>query len=346
MKILVKTRRGFERIVATHIIDLFGEIPIRPAPWGSQGIVLVEGLGESDAERILKEIPEVEKALPILCECKASLEELAECAKEVAHRIRVDETFAVRTTRRGKHDFTSLDVNSVVGAVVKEETAARVNLDNPEKVIWVEIFNDKAFLSVSKEQVIGKKYDPSLIELLSKISFAQMPYLEDRESAYRMGVRIGRAAQTFEIGELVVAPIEPADIVEFKSFLDGLLEGRKSRYEIQRKSYSRKPRLVPIRIFDLYRLARARFGEVFVSTSTRGEPLTHEKCKELIDLIEKSKRVTILAGSREGLPTGIFRWSKITINLAPGITFATEHTIPTTITAIITCYQVAKEKNK
>jgi len=341
LKAIIKTRRGNEKLVASYIIDLYSNVKVTPTPWGALGIVLVEGLKKrEEAYTLLKEIPEIEKVLPIMCECSASIEEMMECGKKVAKEIKPSETFAVRTTRRGKHEFTSLDVNSAVGAVIKEESSASVNLEEPDKVVWVEIFGDKAFISVTEEQVVGKKIDKKLLELLSKISFAQMPYLENKESAYRMGVRIGRAAQTFEIGELIITPIEPANISELKSFLEGLIEGRRSRYEIQRKSYPRKPRLVPIKLYDLFQFARSRLGEVFITTTTRGEPLTKEKCKKIIELLEKEKRVTIFAGSREGVPTGIIRWSKHTINLAPGITFATEHTIPTTITAIITCYEL------
>ncbi len=345
MKAIVKTRRGNEKIVASYISDLYPNVMVKPIPWGSRGIVLVEGLeGEEQAYSLIEKIPEIEKILPIICESKADLEDISKCVDVVIERISPEESFAVRTTRRGEHEFTSLDVNAALGAIIKEKTAARVNLDNPDKVVWVEIFGDKAFISITEEQVIGKKTDTKLLEILSKISFAQIPYLENKESAYRMGVRIGRAAQTFEIGELIITPVEPANLIELKSFIDGLLEGRRSRYEIQRKSYPRRPRLVPFKLQNLYQFARSRLGEVFITTSTRGEPLTDEKCREIINILENEKRVTIYAGAREGVPTGIIRWSKYTINLAPGVTFATEHTIPTTITAIITCYEVAKRR--
>jgi len=172
------------------------------------------------------------------------------------------------------------------------------------------------------------------------LSIIQMPYLEDLEGAYRMGVRIGRAAQAFEVGELVIAPTEPCKAEEFESFLKGILEGRNSSYRIQTKNYPRKVKLVPIKIYDLFQLARSRFGEVFVTTSARGKPLDQETCKQIKEIVDSEKRINVFIGSREGIPTGIMRWSKLIVNLCPGITFATEHGIPAIIAAILACYYI------
>lgn len=103
-------------------------------------------------------------------------------------------------------------------------------------------------------------------------------------------------------------------------------------------------RLVPVKLMDIFQLARSRYGEVFITTSAKGKRLNRDMCLEITDLFEKEKRVNIFIGSREGVPTGIARLSKLTINLCPGITFATEQGIPMVISAIITCFSVMKEK--
>lgn len=339
VNLVLKTPRGLEKVVAAHVLEIYPNAKVIAKPFNYDGIVFVESLDPLKASKeIINKIPEVEKVLPVLAETRADPEEIADKAVLVAEEtIKSGESFAVRTTRRGKHDFTSIDVNVIVGAKIKEKLENPVNLDYPDKVVWIEIFNDKAYISITQEQAIKKPKDTRTLKILQKLSIIQMPYLEDLEGAYRMGVRIGRAAQAFEVGELVIAPTELCKAEEFESFLKGILEGRNSRYRIQKKNYPRKVKLVPIKIYDLFQLARSRFGEVFVTTSARGKPIDQETCKQIKEIIDSEKRINVFIGSREGIPTGIMRWSKLIVNLCPGITFATEHGIPAIITAILTC---------
>lgn len=347
--VIIKTSRGFEKIVASHILEVFPNVEVIPAPKGFKGIVFVKG---GDPHRLFNtlrnKIPEIEKILPIYASCSSNIEEISETAyKVVKEKLYPHDSFAVRTTRRGEHDFTSIDVNIAVGAKIKEELGNPVNLDYPDKVIWIEIFHEDTYISITEEQVVKKPRRDNILPLLKKISFVQMPYLGDLEGAYRMGVRIGRAAQAFEIRELIIAPHTIVDAYELERFLTGVMEGRMSRYEIQKKSYPRKVELVPVRVYDLFQLARSRLGEVFIVTSARGERINERLCEEIVNLLKREKRITIFAGAREGIPIGIMRWAKITLNITPGITFATEHTIPATISTILTCYQLmchGKEK--
>jgi len=340
VNLILKTPRGLEKVTAAHVLEIYPNAKTIAKPFNYDGIIFVENVEPLEASKeIIEKIPEVEKVLPIFAEVKADPNEIAEKAVLIAEKmIERGESFAIRTTRRGKHNFTSIDVNTIVGAKIKEKIDAPVNLDYPDKVVWIEIFGDKAYISITQEQAVKKPKDNKTLRILQKLSIIQMPYLEDIEGAYRMGVRIGRAAQAFEIKELIVAPIEPCRAEEFESFLKGILEGRTSRYKIQIKNYPRKVKLVPIKIYDLFQLARSRFGEVFITTSARGKPINREICKQIKEIVDTEKRINIFIGSREGIPTGIMRWSKLTVNLCPGVTFATEHGIPAIVTAILSCY--------
>lgn len=344
VKIILKTHRGFEKIVASRILDEFPKATVVPRPMNYSGIVFVDGIDPNTAYELMKLIPEIEKALPVLIETSADPVEIANATLNVARdHLSTGESFAVRTTRRGKHDFTSLDINIAVGAKLRDELGNPVNLDYPDKIVWVEVFGNRAYISITKELIRKKPKHDVTLRLLKKLSIIQMPYLGEAEAAYRMGVRIGRAAQAFEVGELIIAPIGMINAEELHSFMRGVLEGRMSRFEVQRKSYSRAVKPVPVKLMDLFQLARSRYGEVFVATSAKGDKLDSDRCSELINLIEREKRVNVFIGSREGVPTGIFRWSRMTINLCPGITFATEQAIPMVVSAIITCYGVIKK---
>lgn len=332
----IKTLKGLEKVAASAIQEITPSAKCIPRPRGYKGIVLVET--EEDVLSKLKEIPEVEKVFEVLAVSPAVLNDIAENAAEIAkERIDQDESFAVRTTRRGSHSYTSLDVNVAAGAAVQKATGAPVNLTYPDKIVLVEIIDEKAYIGIidGKEE-LKKKYPgkPEVLSLLRKISIAQIPYTGPLSAAKNLGLRIGRAVQTFEIREYVVAPIKPVEVEELSAFLSGLLEGVKSRLEIQRKSYAREVRAVPLKLQDMYQFVRDRKGEPIIATSTRGKVITEVE-DWLYEIIAKSKRVNVLVGAREGIPTGILRQASLIIDVAPGVTLSTDTALPAIVSAII-----------
>ena len=341
MQVILKTPLGLEKVAATRAVELVGG-QARPKPRGFKGLVILNGLKDPDgaAEVLERSLPEAEYVLRVLGTCRAELEEMARLAAQLAReRIRPDETFAVRTTRRGRHGFTSMDVNIRVGSAVQEATGADVNLGMPDKVVWVEIIGPEAAIAITPGSIIWRKRrpgKPEVVRLLNRISFAQMPYLG--EGAKPMGIRIGRAAQAFELGELVITPHEPVDAAQLTEFLSGVLEGQESRLRIQERTYARPIRRVPVRIQDLYQLVRERANEPLIATDPTGQTVA-EVADEVVELFRGRGRVNILAGAREGLPKGVLRFATLVLDLCPGITFATEHTIPAVVGALVACLE-------
>ena len=350
-KILVKTPRGLERVAASVIEEVLGEsVKVRPLPRGFKGLVIVEvkGSPEKAATIIEREVLEAEKVLMVMAEVDSDLDEIARAAADVARgRISESETFAVRTTRRGRHDFTSIDVNVRAGAAVQEEVGAPVNLTYPDKIVWVEVLDEKTFISITSGAEEKKKTypgKPNVLGILRKIRVVQMPYTGPVEAAYKIGVRIGRAAQTFELRELVVAPFKPVNAREMAAFLKGVFEGIDSRYKIQRKTYAHKVVKVPVVIQDMYQFVRDHRGEPIVATSTRGRVIT-EVSREVREVVEGSKVVNVLIGAREGIPTGILKRATLTVDVAPGITLATDLALTSIITALVNAVLVGEEKD-
>ena len=337
----MKTQRGLERITASRIKELLGEgVSTISTPMGALGLVLVEGSGDvAESLNILKgELLEAEKILPVEARVPANLDSICRAAALAAAKfLKPDETFAVRTTRRGKHPFTSIDVNIRAGACIQKATGNPVNLDYPDKIVWVEIIGDKAYISITEGSIEWRKTypgKPSVIRMLSLITVAQVPYTGDLRAARKVGERIGRAAQTFELRELVIAPFKPVGALELAEFIRGVLEGVKSRYEIQVRAYGRKVRRVEVLVQDLYQFVRDRRGEVLIVTSTRGKPVS-ELMHSIRRLFERGERVNVLIGAREGLPTGIFRYADLVVDVAPGITLATDVALTSCVTALI-----------
>ncbi len=339
--LLLKTQRGMEYVVASLIREKFGdegvEIEIRPN--GFLGIVIVSGVEKEDVE----DIPEIETILPVLLTCKADLDEIVSCADRIASAMEECETFAVRTKRRGKHDFTSVDVNIKLGDKIRELTGCDVDLNFPDKAIYVEIIGNRTFVSVIDGDEERKKYTPEKLDsrkLLSKISLVQMPYLEDLKAAYELGERIGRAAQAFEVKELIISPFNYVNAYEIQKFIEGVRRGQETRFRIQKKAYARDVRKVPVLLQDIYQTARdkRRKRNLLVITDPVGRQIADVR-EELARRMYYADEVVVFMGSRTGVPKGIFRLADFVVDLAPYITFATEHAIPATVTALITIYE-------
>jgi len=341
--VIVKTLKGLENTVVSYISELDESATIEPKPKGFMGIVLVRNCKNKYelAEKIKASIPEAEKVLVVEACIKAEPEVIAKKAAEIAKgKIGPNETFAVRTVRRGSHNYTSIDVNVIVGDYVRKATNASVNLSYPDKVVAVEIFQDEATISIYPGAEEYKKMKPGkrpVIDILSKMSIVQMPYLGPLDAAKTMGVRIGREVQTFEVRELVISPIGLVDACQLKTFLEGVFEGIESRYRIQIKSYARKVRKVPVYVQDLYQLVRSRFNEPIIVFEPEGDYIAHKR-KELKEMLfnRKIKRINILVGSREGIPSGLYRFADLVLDICPGVTISTDYAAASAIMAILT----------
>ena len=340
--VLVTTLLGFEKTCASYISELDPDAKVSPRPRGFKGLVLVEpSMDKWELARLVEErVPEAEKVV-VAEECsEPNPRAIAEKAARLAEgRIRAEEAFAVRTNRRGRHGFTSVDVNVVVGDAVRRASGASVNLSNPDKVVLVEIVQDLALLSIIPGSKLYRKMRPGkrpVYRLFRRISLVHMPYLGPLESARVMGRRVGREVQTFEVGELVVAPAGRVDAEQLKSFLDGLFEGIESRYRIQEKSYGREVHRVRVYVQDLYQLVRERAGETIIVLEPEGEPVSRlgEELYRL--LVESRKRVNVLVGSREGIPSGIYRFADLVVDVAPGVTISTDYAAAAALIAFAT----------
>ncbi len=341
--ILVKTQLGYERIVASYINEL--EDPaiedVIPAPRGFKGLVLV--MVNGDPHRVAKliedKIPEADKVIPIESVCRADPQEIASKTAEIARRVlKPGETFAVRTVRRGKHGFTSIDVNVITGDSIRKATNAVVDLSNPDWVFRVEIIQDKAYIAVVPGSKEYKKMRPGkypVYKFFRKLSIIQMPYLGPEEASYKMGERIGRAAQTFEVRELVIALSGRVKAEELMSFLRGVYDGIESRYKIQVKSYGRDVHRVPVFIQDIHQIVRERSGDVIIVFEPEGEAISKLGDK-LYDLLKSRRRINLFFGSREGIPVGIYRFADLIIDIAPGVTISTEYAMTSALIALST----------
>ena len=339
--ILVKTSLGMEDVVASRIEELGRGLEAEPSPRGFKGLVLVYSCSdpEADAKAIESEVVEADRVIVVHGWAPARLEDMArEASRVAASRISSGECFAVRTVRRGRHDFTSIDVNVVVGDAVRRATNACVNLSFPDKVVLVEIIGPQALISVYPGSIEWKKMRPGknpVYKLFRRVAVVQMPYLGPLDACRNMGVRIGREIQNFEVRELVVAPTGSVRARELYEFLGGLFEGIESRYQVQVKSYHRRVERVPVYVQDLHQLVRDRRREPIIVLEPEGEHIS-KVADELWERIRGHGRVNILVGSREGIPLGVYRFADLVVDIAPGLTISTEYAAAAALIAMAT----------
>jgi tRNA acetyltransferase TAN1 len=348
MKFIIKTQRGMESVAANYIREALPDASAWASPMGYSGLVIVETTDESAGEKVL-EIPEVERIIPVIAEVPAELEKIVESAERLAPLIGGDETFAVKTKRRGKHGFSSLDVNRELGARIRELTGADVNLSWPDKVVQVEIIGDKAYISVLPGEEF-RKFTPDKIDarnLFRKVTLVQMPYWGDYKACRSFGEKIGRAAQAFEVKELIIAPKEKMNAFELAEFIKGVKVGQESRYQIQREAYPWKVEKVPVSVWDLYQVVRdkRRSKRLLIITDPKGPTLAEVKEHIARDMFY-AKEIVIFVGSREGIPRGLFRFADYVVDLAPYMTFATEHGIPAALVSLWEVYEEYARKRE
>ena len=338
VSLIVKTLRNYERVAAKIIEEKFPETEVLANPLNYSGLVLVKSKTEAEklAVEIKTKVPEAEKVLPVKEYTNANLDSIVKSALKFSSLIAKTDSFAVKTVRRGKHNFTSIEVNIKVGAALKEATGCKVDLDNPEKVVFIEILGSHAYLGVVDGKEFPKKKMKGKFEVrpyFRKVAIVQMPYLGGIEVAKQMGIRIGREVQTFEVGELIIAPIGKVKAEEMNVFLKGIFKGIESRYNIQTKTYAHKPYKTEVYIQNLYELVRERSNEPIIVFEPEGKPI-NKIAEKLAELTIKNKRVNLLLGSREGIPSGIFRFADLVIDLCPGITIATDLAAASALTAL------------
>ncbi len=77
----------------------------------------------------------------------ATLESAAHTAAQIGNdTIKNKESFAIRASRAGIHDFTSIDLARVCGDAVRECTSSRVDLTNPDQEIFIDMRQKHAYL--------------------------------------------------------------------------------------------------------------------------------------------------------------------------------------------------------
>ena len=80
---VVKTPRGLEYTAANLIKEKNEKAEIEIRPGGYLGLLVVKGVKKEDLEKI----PEIERIIPVIAECKTNLEDIISKAEEIIEKI-------------------------------------------------------------------------------------------------------------------------------------------------------------------------------------------------------------------------------------------------------------------
>lgn len=340
MKYLVTTECGMEEIVSSRIQENFEETGnVVPNPSGFMGIVTAEICGKKKEK--IKEIPEVEKVVPIRKEVyQPNLEKIGKLCKKVAKELPDRSRFAVDVDRRGTHEFTSQEIEAKAGSEIMElESSLEVELDRPDFVVKVEVIDQWAGVGILEgEEILKKKVGKvNSRELTTKVHLVQLVYRgKDRRGIERIGASLGRSAQAFETKKVTIVFDSPTDADKLQAFLNGIDEGIDSRFRIQKRVYERNVSRVPVDVYEIYQFLRKidRKGNLIIMTDPRGEVLQTSR-NNLKDDLESTETVYLFNGSNRGIPTGCFERADHVLDLAPHITYATDQAITASIIALL-----------
>jgi thiamine biosynthesis protein ThiI len=147
-------RRRFERSLVSSInLALEGfEYVLRR----ERGRIFIDTRSPARVTKRLSKVPGI-VSVSLATRVKADMDEICMTALKVAKKVLSSgESFAVRTSRVGKHAFSSTDVNVKVGSVILSKVKdVRVDLSNPDREISIEVRGSDAYVFTETVKGIG-----------------------------------------------------------------------------------------------------------------------------------------------------------------------------------------------
>lgn len=151
-------RIRFEKILIRNIEDFFLKENLECIFRREFGRIFLYCDNEKKAIKILKKVFGI-SSISIVEECSSELNELKNFVLEYAKKILNNgESFAIDTRRVGEHPYSSVDVNKIIGKVVlnaNKHKNIKVNLSSPNKTIFIEIRQNKAYIFSEKINGVG-----------------------------------------------------------------------------------------------------------------------------------------------------------------------------------------------
>ncbi len=148
-----KVKKRFQKILKKNIEDAFLKEDTQCITSMDWGRIYVHTDNDNMAERILEKIFGVTSFSKVI-ETSSDMEDICRTSADYSKDIITkNSTFAVRTKRTGKHEYTSQDVAKETGSAIlsaNKRKRLKVNLENPDYKIYIEVRHNRAFIFSKK----------------------------------------------------------------------------------------------------------------------------------------------------------------------------------------------------
>lgn len=151
-------RRRFENILKENMLSMLAADGVEALISFADARYYVE---TSDVEGCVASIKKVFGivSLSVTKGCSSDMDEIcAQIADYSENRIDRGESFAVKVKREGTHSYTSMDLGREAGSAIftrNENKGVKVDLTNPDRIFYIEVRNNKAYIFDSYVQCPG-----------------------------------------------------------------------------------------------------------------------------------------------------------------------------------------------
>lgn len=142
-------RRRFENILKDNMLTMLAADGVEAIITYADARYFIE---TSDIQRCADSVKKVFgiASLSVAEECSSDMDDICASAAEYSvGRISEGQSFAVKARREGNHPYTSMDVGREAGSAIflrNEHLGVKVDLTDPEKVFYIEVRNNKAYI--------------------------------------------------------------------------------------------------------------------------------------------------------------------------------------------------------
>lgn len=148
-------RKRFEDLLIKNIKKRLQKTGIEFRIYRSRHRIYLETGKASEVCELLKTVFGVVSLSPAV-KTTSALEDIKETCMSLAEKIlRQGDTFAVRVQRTGTHPYKSKDVEEVIGRKILESFNVKVDLENPQKVVYIEVRDEEAYIYDHKIKGLG-----------------------------------------------------------------------------------------------------------------------------------------------------------------------------------------------
>ena len=142
-------RRRFENILKDNMLTMLAADGVEAIITYADARYFIE---TNDIQRCVDSVKKVFgiASISVAEECSSDMDDICATAAEYSvGRISKGESFAVKARREGSQPYTSMDVGREAGSAIflkNEHLGVKVDLTDPEKVFYIEVRNNKAYI--------------------------------------------------------------------------------------------------------------------------------------------------------------------------------------------------------